>query len=153
MSQDRLFENVLKLEDFMRMGNNDNQEFTQMQKYILTDILHTGNHGAAGESKQGAKYDERRGKTIYINPSDLRVGRGAVLIVLVRDEPCSEVTYSEVLYNVEGLRWYCLHTTPYVDTINKDGYVMLRTINSVYKLKPVNFDETDTDYLRIMHLK
>lgn len=146
MSQDRLFENVLKLEDFMRMGNN--QEFTQMQKYILTDILHTGNHGAAGESKQGAKYDERRGKTIYINPSDLRVGRGAVLIVLVGDEPCSEV-----IYNVEGLRWYCLHTTPYVDAVNKDGYVMLRTINSVYKLKPVNFDETDTDYLRIMHLK
>ena len=40
MSQNELFENVLKLEDFMRMGNNDNQEFTQMQKYILTDIEH-----------------------------------------------------------------------------------------------------------------
>lgn len=151
MSRNELFENVLKLEDFMRMGNN--QEFTQMQKYVLIDILHTGNHGAAGESKQGVKYDARRGKTIYINPSDLRVGCSAVLIVLVRDEPCSEATYSEVTYNVEGLRWYCLYTTPYVDTINKDGYVMLRTRNSVYKLKPMNFDETDTDYLRVMHLK
>ncbi len=119
------------------LGNvEDNQEEVKIiehgniKMFKIIDILHTGYHGKEFESKVGEKYDNRRGKIMILDENSLKPGFGLRYELFdeeeakkVNDEHAEEITCS------------CIYTTNFEKMYEENGFTMLRTLNSIYKLE------------------
>lgn len=107
-----------------------NEESNIKFALFLEDILHTGNHGPEDKSKVGEKYDRRRDTYCRIDP-----------ISPIHKDSVTIVHYS----NLEDWKNFdtdfYTFTTPLVSLDEEKDYVILRTINSVYRFKKVFLDQ------------
>ena len=100
--------------------------------YEIIDILHTGHHGPEGQSKVGAKYDRRRGKVAFVNVENFVPGNGLVLHLFDKED-------YENLSNLVVLTTNALYTTVFENFYESEGFSYLKTMNSLYKLKRLDW--------------
>ena len=97
-----------------------------MQSFYIEDILHTGNSGVEYTSKIGQKYDERCNKVLLLDRNSLQYGNELKFYL-----------FSPTFFNKiqeTGSVYKLLYTTAFENIYEEDGYIMLRTFNSIYKL-------------------
>lgn len=104
------------------------KEHLNLGKYLVVDILHTGHHGKEFESKVGKKYEVRKNRILILNLDDLEKDHGLVLNLFGNLETNKET-------NPEPVNVFQVYTTPFEELYEKDNFVYLRTLNSIYKLK------------------
>lgn len=85
-------------------------------KFIILDILHTGNHGVKGMRKLGGRYDDRRGTEVEIELSDYEPGDCLIF---------------------ERNNLPILLTTPFVEARDIGDNIEIETVNSIYIMKKV----------------
>ena len=95
--------------------------------YKVVDIYHTGNSGKEFERKEGLKYDMRRDKLVKIDMHELYIGSQVILTLINKDEAFNEDPKGKLLI-----------TTALEKIYKEDGYLFLRTLNSIYKLEEYN---------------
>ncbi|MGN0438044.1 MAG: hypothetical protein ACI4F4_05920 [Lachnospiraceae bacterium] len=100
--------------------------------FVIEDIRHTGHHGPKGESKEGHKYDYRRGHRIYLYGP------------LSQYEQYKDCSIALMDGEFEGERWFVL-TTPFVELRDNNDIVEFETLNSVYILRRINEDNDTCD--------
>lgn len=103
----------------------------EQKKFYLEDILHSGNKGEALTSKVGEKYDELRGNFVILYKNLIKDGCGVILSVV--DEDSNLIRH--------------LRTTPFKSIYQNGEYVMLKTTNSIYKLKPTALNNKDKEFI------
>lgn len=103
------------------------------KKFIIEDILHTGNHGTAYESKVGEKYNRRRGKLLLLDINKLNTVNECLEFNLFDIYEFNEAINGQL----DELVRKVLITTPFKSLYTSGDYTMLRTLNSIYKLKEI----------------
>ena len=106
---------------------------SNIKKFIIKDILHTGHHGNEFESKIGEKYDRHRNKLLLLNMDSLIQDRSLRLQIFNIDE------YNDIVNGriSESNSHNTIYTTAFERIYEDKGYSMLRTLNSIYKLEEV----------------
>ena len=102
------------------------------KKFIIEDILHTGNHGMAYESKVGEKYNRRR-KLLLLDMSKLNTVNESLEFNLFDIYEFNEAVNGRL----DELVRKVLVTTPFKSLYTSGDYTMLQTLNSIYKLKEI----------------
>lgn len=100
-------------------------EHLNLKKFFVVDILHTGKDGKEFESKVGVKYERRKNKVLILDIDDLIKGQNLNLTVY------EEVEEENKTKKIEG---YSLLTTAFEKIYEENGYIYLRTLNSIYQL-------------------
>ena len=97
----------------------------------LEDIQHTGHHGPEGESKVGDKYDRRRNTYCRLIPTRN----------FIKGESIGILYYETIEEYKKLLTAHNICTTPFVSYSEDDDYVILRTMNSIYRFKKILMDQ------------
>ncbi len=97
------------------------------QVFLVEDVLHSGNKGEKYAPKEGEKYDNRRGKILLLNKDNLKKGVGTLRLPLFDKNFFDKIQKDRTCL--------LLYTTDYESLYGKKGSIMLRTKNSIYKLK------------------
>lgn len=108
-------------------------EHFNFKKFIIEDILHTGNHGPEYESKVGEKYDRRRGKVLLLDMYSLETINNSLELYLFDIYEFNEASSGRL----DELIGKVVITTPFKSLYVSGDYTMLRTLNSIYKLKEI----------------
>ena len=90
----------------------------------LEEILHTGHHGPEGERKVGEKYDKRRNTYCRLIPENPQFGESVT--ILHYNDP-------EDWHSLPPV--FCTFTTPFEYITEEDKYIVMRTLNSIYRFR------------------
>lgn len=102
-----------------------------VRRFLLEDIRRIEKDDMADQSKEGVKYDKRRGKVVLLDMDFVERGRGVILHLY--DPSLLDIMTGQIEPDEDQV--FDIYTTNFEKMYPKDDKVMLQTMNSLYVLK------------------